>query len=260
MDRLAVRWPWVSIAGLLVLLLPLRTIATLNVDRTSFWVDQAIPDAVFDTVAELEARSERPLLIGGHYYLSEAWNYGREQRGERAAPLDFEVFPQPVCDVLILDTAKHIAPAGFHTVYTAPTGRLVLKFRDRPLVGIVVFDTSFTFLSGTNEFIELWKPADPSSHLGKGGLAWIQVSPMDEPAYQAALITELRTSDGQHAYYDKVFLGSMRRTWGPDAFDLVRRIPIVGPEISSIDAYIYNPGHEHFGHSRIRVRAIELVE
>lgn len=256
MDRWAVRWPWVSAVGLLVLFFPIRTIATGNVDHTSFWVDQAIPDAVFDTMAALEARSDRPLLISGHYHLSEAWNYGREQRGERAAPLDFEVFPQPVCDVLILDTTKHIAPAGFHTVFTAPTGRLVLKLRDKPLVGEPVFDTLLTFPSGTNEFIELWKPTSTESLVGHEHFVWIQAGMDQVPVSMARLVTELRTGDGQNVYYDHVFLGSMRHVWTPNALDVVRRVPLITPDVASAALYLYNPDRTSTEVGTVRIRVI----
>jgi len=173
--------------------------------------------------------------------------------------MDFEVFPQPVCDALLLDTTKHIAPAGFHTVYTAPTGRLVLKLRDKPLVGEQVFDTLLTFPSGTNEFIELWKPTSTESLVGSAHLVWIQARIAQVPPSMARLVTELRTGDGQNVYYDHVFLGSLRHVWTPNALDLVRRVPLITSDVASAAIYLYNPERTSMEIGVVRIRVIRVL-
>ncbi len=258
-DRLAVRRPMIAWSALLLLALPLRAIATANWDHTSYWIEQAIPQDVFDRVALYEAKIPRPLILGGNYPLSECWNYGRERRGEPPLPLDMEVFPQLACDVMIIDTTQFTAPIGMRTLYTAPSGHLVIKEPIVPIALTALFDTLIPVPNGDQEFVPLWSPPVTSAMMHASHALEIDaLIDAGKRSSELELIVEIDNAKGEHPYYDRVELGHLRRQWDHRRLRVIRRVPALGAGAARVAVYFYNPDRKSIAFPRIRMRAYTI--
>jgi len=258
-DRLAMRKPMLGWSALLFFALPLRTIATANLDHTSYWIEQAIPREVFDHVALYEAEIPRPLILGGNYPLSECWNYGRERRGEAPLPFDMEVFPQPISDVMIIDTTRSTEPVGMRTVYTAPSGHLVIKRPELPLALTALFDTLMSVPQGDHEFVPLWSPSITPAMMRTSHALEIDAQ-IDAGQCSTAmeLIVEVDNAKGEHPYYDRLELGHLRARWDHLRLHVIRRVPALSSDAARVAVYFYNPERARTAIPRIRMRAYSI--
>lgn len=258
-DALRTAWPSVGRFSLLLLWLPVRATATANLDRTAYWPEQAIPSEVFSAVQERQARSEQPLLIGGYRQNPRVWVYGSMLRGGTLNFIDDTGFPQPTCDLLILDPAFFTPPEGFHPVLSATHGRLTLLERSQPLRTAVVLDSAFTDHEGDSEFLELWSPNAESAH----GREWlIEVEAIlhaERQPLELRVVVEARDANGELMHYDVVDIEDQRPVWQGDRLHALRRLPAFDDRPARIACYFWNPRRQHFRCSQVRLRIHEVL-
>lgn len=133
LDGGAVRWPRVRSVALVLLLLPLRTLADLNFDHTTLWAEQSVPDRFLERIARSERTLGRPPLVGTYHQLSFAVPMnGRPWAVRSPHTLGF---PEGLHDLRIAD-GRHLATAqaGYIVEDVHPGTGLHLLRRARPLV------------------------------------------------------------------------------------------------------------------------------
>lgn len=115
-DTWSARRPKARSLALLLLLLPLRTLAGLNLDHTALWAEQSVPDRFLARIAALERQLGRPAIVGAYHQLG------------FSVPLNGRPFGSPV---------PHAAdfPAGWHDVRIADGRHL-----DAAMAGFIVED------------------------------------------------------------------------------------------------------------------------
>ena len=244
------RWAY---AALLLLGLPLHAAVKANVDRTAYWPEQAIPDEVFRLVAERQARMERPLLIAGYRQNPRAWIYGASIRGLPLNFLDDAGFPQPTCDLMIIDPDFFKRPPGFHESFAAPHGRMELLERDAPLRTIVTLDTTRFFGASNSEFVELWAP-DPSTLHGKELLAEVDASiTAEHDPLELRVVVEAKDAKGDPLHYDVIDIEDLRTRWHGDRLHVLRRIPAFKEPPSRVVVYLWDPQRQPYAIDRLRL-------
>lgn len=254
-DHLAQRWRMARFVALLLLVFPLRVVFTVNLDRTSYWPEQAIPDNFFVIAEEKQRALDRPLMIGAHHQLPSCWRYGNLVRGIDANELDATDFPHTSCDLLMIDTTFKRPPAGFRTIANASTGHNVLMERIDPLRTVLALDSAYTTGPNDGEFIELWK-GPTSMFMGHEAFVEWSGSINTATAPTAVLVLEVADTTGQHLHYEKV---EMAQGWnkgrGVEVHVALRLPPLAG---SRIALYIYNEKREllDLGSARLRVHTI----
>ena len=163
-DHLAIpraRLAWLS---LVLLVLPLRTLSTVNFTRPVMWSEQCTPRTFHTLIEERQARSDRMLLIGAHKFMGRSWSFENRRRSAPVNELDIDAFPQPLCDLLLIDTTMYDAPDGFRTIARAPGGRNNLMERMTPLRSRLVLDSTFSLPRSADEYVKLWEPQARAWH------------------------------------------------------------------------------------------------
>ena len=202
-DGLAVKRGWIAYGAMVLLVLPIRTIVTANVDHTMYWSEQAIPDAFYRIAEARQGSLARPLMIGAYHQMPSCWRFGNLVRGIAANELDPEGFPQPTCDLLMIDTNFKPPPPGFRTIARAATGSNNLMERVVPLKTRVVLDSNNVFASTDAEYIDLWKPPT-ASFSGREALVEWSAGLKSEGRVSAVLVLEVSDPQGMHLLYNKL--------------------------------------------------------
>jgi len=261
LDRLGSLWPRATWASLVVVCFPIRTMATLNTTENTLWADQCIAPEVFDLVSAAQARSTRPLLINAPKFTSEeAWNLGRLLRGEVPAPLDYEQHPVTVCDLLITDPNYTPAPDGFHHIYEAPSGRMVLWSRDAPLTERLLLDTTFSVQGTDREFMEFWRINASDTIIGQPFFVEVEMEVEAHDFFTASVITDSRPAEGDPAYWDRVEFTSLRPTWSHESVHLIRRVPADQSVALNSVVSLYNPDRVEYSLPKVHVRIYAVNE
>ena len=255
-DRLGGKRPLLAFAALPLLFLPLRSAITANFDSTLIWGGEAIPEHFHALVESRQRELDRPLVLGGHDGIREAWSLGAAARGSHSIALDPLGFPQADCDLLLIDTARTAPPPGFRTIATTSTGENSLMERIVPLRMQDVLDTLVERNNGTDEFIPLWS-IQPHAWLGRE--AWVEVDAQFTglvPNSGVTLVADVSDTLQQHLAYHNIFLDHFREV-GQDGIHLSIRVPRLPPNTGQAAVYLYNPGKIPIILSaRIKVREI----
>ncbi|MBK8225791.1 MAG: hypothetical protein IPK70_01285 [Flavobacteriales bacterium] len=257
-DALTQDRPWMRWAALLVLALPIRTVLFANLDRTAYWPEQAIPAEVFDAVERLQQHSARPLLIGGYHQNAAVWAFGSMRHGGTLPFLDSDGFPQPTCDLLLIDPTYFKAPAGFSTITSAPHGKLALMQRDEPLSTLLLLDTAFTIVETDAEFVELLVAEDAALDSGE----WLIELHAELHSASAPLdlrfVVELKDADGGTLHYDVVDAQRLRTHWQGESWRLIRRVPLQDHASTRRVCYFWNPKRHSFKAPSVRLKVHRL--
>lgn len=246
-------------AALLMLWMPLRTVAGINLDHTRFWPEQAIPDQVFDAVMARQCTIERPLLVGGYRQNPRAWAYGSMRRGGTLNFIDDTGFPQPTCDLMILDPTFFRAPSGFTEVFRATHGRLVLYERDTGLALAIRSDSTRSIEVGTREFVELWAPSINEVHGSEWFVEFDGELFADKVPLELRVVVEVKDTLGDLIHYDVVDLEDLGADWTTRTVHVLRRLPRFSSAPGRIACYLWNPRHQRFGATRTRTRIHQVL-
>ncbi|HRH38860.1 MAG TPA: hypothetical protein PK760_10970, partial [Flavobacteriales bacterium] len=258
LDRLASlnkRWQWISA---LLIWLPVRTLASANMDHTMYWPEQAIPDEVFTIAETRQAMSERPLLVGGYRQNPACWSYGCTLRGGQLNFMDTEGFPQPTCDLLLIDTTHFVAPSGFRTVFAASHGKMNLMERVHPLQTRSLADTTRSIPQNADEYMGLW-PTSDSVVLSREQLLEIDAAlRSDLEALQLRVVVEVKDSTGGTLHYDVQDIDRLRAHWQGDRLHVLRRIPAFPGKQVRLAIYFWNPFKQSYSADAVHVTLLEV--
>ena len=254
---------WVA---LFLLWLPLRTLSHANLDSTLYWPEQAIPQRVFELAEERQHAKDRPLLIGGYRQNPRTWIYHAALRtslpdrpGGALNFLDDAGFPQPTCDLLIIDTTHFLAPEGFRTLYTASHGRLVLMERILPLRTEVRRDSTWSVNKTEEEYVPLWSPEGASVH-GKEWLIEVDGSVISaNDPLELRLVIEAKDAEGNQLHYDVIDIEDQLAVWNGDRLHILRRLPAFADEPARVVAFFWNPRKQSFAMERLRIVVHEVL-
>lgn len=256
---LAQERPWMKWAAIILFVLPMRTVSGLNFDRTSYWPEQAIPADVFDAVTERRVQSSRPLLIGGYHQHAAVWAYGSMRRNGSLPMLDVNGFPQPTCDLMLIDRSYFEVPHGFSLIAEAPHGKLSLMQRDSPLATTIAMDTAIHVQPTDAEFIELLV-AEGAAWLAEECLVEIDaVLRSDAAPLDLRLVVDLKDADGTSLHYDVVDAQRIRAHWHGAAWREIRRVPAHQGAMRLV-CYFWNPQRHAFSADRVQVRAHRVLD
>jgi hypothetical protein len=187
------------------------------------------------------------------------WDYGNFLRGNGLNFMDDTGFPQPQCDLMILDPTFFQRPPGFRTLFSASSGHLQLLERREPLRIVPLLDSTFASPRSTDEFIPLWSP-DVEGYHGRELLIEIEavITSTAEPL-TAQLVIEVKDSVGTHLYYKGVGLERRRPQWEADTLHVMLRVPRIPPMAASAGVYFWNQRRQEMALVRMRSRISELI-
>lgn len=241
-------------APMLLALLPARALISLNFNRTSYWPEQAIPAHLVDAAAEQQRAANRPLLVGGYHQNACVWAYASMRRDGALNFMDVNGFPQPICDLLLLDPEHSIVPPGFALIDQASHGRTALYAREKPLRSAVVVDSLLAEFEGDAEYHEL--PA-PSVHelTASTWLIDLDVRFSSEIApLRLRVVVEVKDEQGNLLHYEANDIERLRPVARDEPLRIVRRIPQLAAPPARVVAYLWNPFHQHYRMQQARVR------
>lgn len=260
LDRLGKMRSWVPWTSLVVLWFPIRTLTTLNTTHSASWADQCIAPEVFDLVAASQASSARPLVIDSPTFVhEEVWGFGRQLRGEAPAPLAAEQYPR-ICDLLITDPLSTVTPEGFHELYSAPTGRMVLWARDTPLKERLLLDTTFSVPETDREFMDFWRINASDTIIGQVFFVEVDMEVEAHDFFTASVITQCGPVEGETTYWERLEFTSLRPKWARERLHLIRRVP--ADQIVALNSVVslYNPDHKTYSLPNVQVRVYAVTE
>lgn len=240
LDRAARRMPVARWAVLPLLVLPARTVQQANLQTTSYWPEQAIPEEVFSAAAEQQRGGGPELLtIGAYHQMQACWGFGLRQHGLRLNSVDFTDFPDGGQDLLLLDPARMELPPGYRMLVTAPSGQVALAAREDRQAMELVLDTLVGKPPGGDEFWEIWHPAVEEVRGHAFRVAMELVPTLDHPPLVGSLVVEVNVGDAT-THRNEALLQSMRNTADPDSLVTVRAVPQVPPDADRVVVYLWN--------------------
>ena len=111
------RRPVLKWSALLLLALPLRTIATVNFDHTLLWPEQSVPTRFLERIVEMQRAQDRPLVIGAYHQLNLCLALNARVHGLSLNAPEVDGFPNGPHDVRIVDGRfLQEALVGFHRI------------------------------------------------------------------------------------------------------------------------------------------------
>ena len=240
--RGAARW-----AAVTLLLLPLRTLLTVNMDHTVLWREQSIPFRFAHRVDELQAVSPRPLVVGGHHQLALAWPMNAHWQGLNVPSLQVDGFPNGDHDLRVVD-GRWLSEAsiGFHPIDSAAGPGLWLLERDTPMRFEVSDTMRIAPRAGMDEFIELAHPPDT---LMRDHATFLDVRvpvDFDGVSPDVVMVIEVTDSTGAKLVYAAQQLSVAMGPGRGEPFRYALAIPVL-PDATRAVVYLYNPRHLRIG-------------
>lgn len=259
-DLIGVRWTWTRVLAAVLLLLPLREARRANVDFAVCWPDQAIPAEFYRIVAERQQRSDRPLIVGAQEFQAKStWAFGSHAHGLRLNALDQFEFPQPVCDLLMIDTTSQTAPTGFRTIARGDGGRINLMERTEPLRTRLLLDSVLSSPMSSDEFRTFWR-ADAKPFRGLDLIIEISADIRSERGTINSIVYAYVEDEDGHKPYDRhVQVDHFRGSSHDGAFVLAEHLPRLGPRAARIEFGLYNPAYRTFSLDSVRLRVREVL-
>jgi hypothetical protein len=252
-QRSALRW-----AALVLLVLPFRTFTTANLTHTAIWPEEAISTNIFDRAARMQKAAGRPLLVDAYRQMPPQWDHERLLSYPTLAPLSPHGFPQPDCDLLLIDTTYFTAPPGFRTIATSATGRQVLKQRIAPLRMVLLTDSTLAPKSIDDEYSTLFEPPVEQLLANELVLEFELVLRSDDRSLETLLVIEVDGPEGEHLHYDLLELKTLQRTWTGDTLHFMRRVPRLPGNARRVVAYLWNQRRQDLELTSGRVRLLRI--
>jgi len=258
LDRLGQERPALRYMALVLVVLPLRTLTTVNLTHTSIWPEEAVSTNILDMAARRQAAAGRPLLIDAYNQMPPQWDFARLRRYPGLAPLSSSGFPQPDCDLLLIDTTYFTAPTGFRTIATSASGRQVLKEREEPLRLALLADTTLPPAMLQDEYRTLWEPPVQALLAYELVLDLELVLKSDAACPATELVVEVDGANGEHLHYDPLQLRYLQRGWAGDTLHLLRRIPLLQGNTRRVVCYLWNTRRQRVELAHARVRTLRI--
>lgn len=234
-DRLAVARPPVRYTALLLLFLPVRTLANSSTDHLLFWRTQAIPHAHVRTLVARQAEAPWPLVVRADRFTEVCLAHAVLVQGGDLPYADTHIDPAH-CDLLLSYTDS--APPGFRAVPPFTEGHVNLFERTEALAYQVAVDSLFVGQGHTYLDLLHWAAAAP------GGAPWI-VEASVKPGHghlpaKARIVLEVKDQEGRRLHY---------ATQGPLQHDSDRYyeltalhvVPSDLPNAATVHLYLWDP-------------------
>lgn len=257
-DRLAQWHRYLAALALPLLVLPWQTITTFNVTHASVWPVDALSKDLLRSIEAKQKRAGRPLLIDGDEQLDTQWDHSRQWQGLDLPPVSHKNFPQPVCDLILLDTLGYTPPPGFLRCNASDNGRQVLYKREQPLSFDLLGDSATTQVGTTEEFIGLPWPNMAAAKRSDSALEFALVVLSPERSLTARLVIEVADSLKNHLHYEVLELRQLQRGWSGDTLHFLRRVPPVVDARATGLIYIWNPDRQDIAVPSARIRAFRI--
>ena len=260
LDAISVRFSWVQPLAAFLLLLPFREIQRANVDHATFWRDQMIPSEFYHIIAERQQASDRLLLVGAQPFQAKStWTFGMHQHGVQLNELDPLDFPQPNCDLMMIDTTTHSPPPGFRVIARGASGVINLIERETPLRTRLLIDSAMSIPMSTDEFRMIWT-ADASPYQGKDLVlefrAWINAPRHLTKAMIFAVVEE----DGGTKSCDRqISIDDQRGAMEEGPFAIALHLPRLGNQARRVQLGLYAPEWRPFALDSARIRVREII-
>jgi MFS family permease len=252
-DALAARIQVLRFVALLLLVLPMRSLITANLDHTLLWPEQSVPLRFLEHIVQEEG-GERRLAIGAYHQLSVALPYAARINGLSLNPPDVQGFPHTPTDYRIVDERfLDDALPGYRTVDHAPGPRLYLLKRETPLELQELVRHNFDFPADTSEFMEVWR--NDTSTITQDLFFEVQAA-LDSDASFLDLHLVMEQKKGEEAlHYHTTRLAALSPKWKNGRLHVMVRMPAV-PEANSRVLYFWNPDREPCSVSQGTVRIL----
>ncbi len=173
--------------------------------------------------------------------------------------LDIDDFPQPMCDLLLIDTTMYPAPNGFRTIAQAPGGRNNLMERIEPLRTRLAVDSTFSRPRSTDEYAKLWEP-QAVTWRNRSVLVDVDVRILSEAtATRSQLVIEVADITGAHVFYSGYDIDHQREATVEGRLRLSKRIARIPASAERIAVYIYNPAKKALTLEPVHIRIYEVL-
>jgi hypothetical protein len=258
-DAIGAKWAWCRVLAAALLFLPYREASWANVDHTSYWAEQAAPASFYRLVEEHQRTKDRPLLVGGYVFLAKStWPFGARVHGSGLVALDAEGFPQPTCDLLMIDSTAFDPPPGFRVIARAKSGHNNLMERIEPLRTHLMVDSVFSLPMSDDEFRFLWEVA---ARPWKGrslllGLDARITSPRG--TIDTDLTISVKDSAAAHIFHNRIAVDHYRGSTTDGWARLVMRIPLVPDSAATIGFSLHNQRRRWYALDSVRVRVYTI--
>ncbi|MFN6117833.1 MAG: ArnT family glycosyltransferase [Flavobacteriales bacterium] len=252
LDRMAMRTSIIGYAVLVLLVLPMRTMKGLNLERTVLWPEEHFDETLFAAFDERRSRSERPLLVSGWNQYDIPWLYARELAHPELAPVTTEGYPLPQADLVLLSALHTKRPKGYEVIYKSEDTLVQLLERREPLQLELIGDTAISIVDGSGSFFDLWTL--PVARAGGRPLIvelTLHLTTMGkDPVFQ--LVSDAKRADGAAIMYEALDLHRVHQQWNADTLHMVRHFPaITAPDWAKLYLWMIN-GRALEGDCRIR--------
>lgn len=257
-DRVAMRKPMMRWGLAVLLLLPLRTWATMNFSYTADWPEQAIGRDMLEAVRLRQAKVERPLLIGASPAQTPQWDLSRSLWEPTLPLLSSTGFPNASSDLLLIDPSYDEAPAGFRTIATNASGRLLLMEGTIPLALTTVLDS--TIPADAQRTSHTWWEPVVAKWSGKALVVDVSFSLRSSAqCLNAAVVFDVVNAKDEHVPYDQVDLNTLRRNWNGEPVRISRRLPVITDDIKRIVVYCWDIDEQgiELGDTRLRIMEVQ---
>jgi len=246
-------------AGLLalpLLVFPVRTAITANLDRTALWPEQSIPARFIARIEAQEEELARPAVVGMHRLTGLPYGLQRRLRlgeGDGTATL----WPNTPADARLEVKGVPFAADPRYVLADSAANGLMLFLRAEPWQGLPVIDTLFEVQSvglersrGLTIPIERVRTADVLV-LAHGALR-------GPDALDVRVCVAVFDSAGQVLHGDHVVLATRRALWSGEPWRTALVIPRL-PDAARAEFFFWEPQRKAFTveHGRLRAQAME---
>lgn len=257
-DVLAVHRKIFAVLALPLLALPWHAWRGRNVRYVAVWPEETLAPELLRTMEALQRNAGRPLLIDAYDQMDAQWDYARLWKHYDLPPVSQLGFPQPLCDLVLVDTVSYRPPAGFRQVRVEVPGRQTLYARQHPLGLTVLGDTSMVLQSSTDEFVGLaWPQADMALR-DNSALEFVLVVRSQQACLNARLAIEVSDSSGGHRHYESIEMRQQQRVWQGDTLHFIRRVPPLSTTYEKALVYLWNPDRQEMEVPFCRVRSLRI--
>lgn len=256
--RSPLRW-----AALPLLSLPLYTLFDANLYRTIQWPEESISDAIYRTVGERQAASDRGLLIAGASPLGVIWDH-QLLSGNLDFPL-IQPAQEPLlwADLVLADARKpELWQKDFDIVLGPDDSGQYLLEPKQPMQHRSLLDTLVVVPTTSNEFVELWVSelvVEPGSKLIVELGAVLDAS-IAAPG-ECMLVVQVGRPGADHGFYRSVPLHHLRSRHEDRNVRITVGVDHCPQSDERLSVYIWNlAGREiALGGGRLRIHEVRSV-
>ncbi len=242
-DALIIKWRWAKtllMASLLVL--PLRSLATVNLDHTQLWPEQSVPTRFLEHIRYMQKYMDRPVMVGVYHQTAFSFPYAARVNEIPLNPPDAGTFPLGPHDMRIVDQ-RFVKEAliGYTEIDIAPGPGLHLLRRTAPMVmqhtNWVAIPTESV---GGAEFVEVWAGDGTLQQNALLVEVRCKLGSTRDPL-DLMLVTSLER-DGEAVHYQAMPTAHLRRNWSGEEFHVMVHVPSIPADRRVI--YFWNPDNE----------------